>query len=480
MMIRNLFLASFSFLCIAFFSGQDFSQKSIDSLWSIVKDKNAYVEKGSKEMLRLCTEIYYQSKNAGYDKGGLRAIVKMTEIYANEQNYTESLKKIHEGLALAEKNENYTSWSDLLFLQGIIYTELGYYKKSKNTFSKALVIADKISDDDEKHICKRNVYTRMANNLDKENKYDSVRYYFQKAYDESVKLSDAFAKKKIFVSESVLNLASVCLLTDNIPKAEKYLDEFEILMKGEKNKTNFIIYYRFRGDIENKKKNYTKAIGYYNNVIQYYKEYGLLISELTNSYSGIAESYEKLGDYKNQSYYLTKAKKISDSISFAEKKTVEQIPSQSADNTKPINIFVIIIGVILLAIFTGLFIYKKKNTQELIPDTITNVPSPEEKRINNPELLNNIIELAKKNDRSFHLKFSELFPTFNQKLLEVNPQLTHSDLEYCALIKLKFDTKEIALYKKTSIVSVESKKYRIRKKLNIGTDENIYTWLMNV
>jgi DNA-binding CsgD family transcriptional regulator len=94
--------------------------------------------------------------------------------------------------------------------------------------------------------------------------------------------------------------------------------------------------------------------------------------------------------------------------------------------------------------------------------------------------LNNVIELAKNNDKSFHIKFSELFPEFNQKLLEVNPQLTHSDLEYCALIKLKFDTKEIAIYKNTSISSVESKKYRIRKKLCIRTDENMYTWMINI
>ncbi|MFP3637277.1 helix-turn-helix transcriptional regulator, partial [Bacillus sp. SIMBA_033] len=73
-----------------------------------------------------------------------------------------------------------------------------------------------------------------------------------------------------------------------------------------------------------------------------------------------------------------------------------------------------------------------------------------------------------------------MFPAFNRKLLEITPQLTPSDLEYCALMKLNFDTKQIAVLKKASIGSVETRKSRIRKKLNISNSENIYTWLMKI
>ncbi|MFP3598618.1 helix-turn-helix transcriptional regulator [Chryseobacterium sp. SIMBA_029] len=97
-----------------------------------------------------------------------------------------------------------------------------------------------------------------------------------------------------------------------------------------------------------------------------------------------------------------------------------------------------------------------------------------------PQDLSNIIELAKSNDKSFYLKFSELYPKFNQQLLALNQQLTPRDLEYCALIKLNFDTKEIAQIKNMSIGSVESRKYRIRKKLDIGTQENMYVWFINL
>lgn len=85
------------------------------------------------------------------------------------------------------------------------------------------------------------------------------------------------------------------------------------------------------------------------------------------------------------------------------------------------------------------------------------LPPQHEKSETDIESLRALVQLAKNDDKAFLLKFSEVFPSFNQKLININPQLTHSDLEYCALIKLKFDTKEIARYKKVTINSVISK-----------------------
>lgn len=79
--------------------------------------------------------------------------------------------------------------------------------------------------------------------------------------------------------------------------------------------------------------------------------------------------------------------------------------------------------------------------------------------------------MARENDESFYIKFLEVYPYFNKKLLAKNPNLTPSDFEYCALIKLDFNTKDIAQAKNISIRTVESKKYRLRKKLDVP--ENI-------
>ncbi len=72
--------------------------KSIDSLFETTQSKSAYLDKGSKEILRICTEVYYRSKEIQNEKGMLKAILKMVEVYINEQQYEEALKKISEGI----------------------------------------------------------------------------------------------------------------------------------------------------------------------------------------------------------------------------------------------------------------------------------------------------------------------------------------------------------------------------------------------
>jgi len=95
------------------------------------------------------------------------------------------------------------------------------------------------------------------------------------------------------------------------------------------------------------------------------------------------------------------------------------------------------------------------------------------------ETLNKLISLAHENNIEFYEKFKEAHPYFYERLLQVSPKLSFSDLEYCALMRLNLDTKKIATIKRSSVGAIESKKYRIRKKLNISTEENIYIWLMD-
>lgn len=500
----NKFIFLFiSVLFCNFINGQVSTPKSIDSLWNLVKNKDMYDKDGSKEMLRLCTEIYYQSKSIRYEQGELRSIVKMSEIYSNEGNYKECFNKISEGLILAEKLENYVNWSNLLILQSGVYTELGYFEKAKNNFAKCLLITDKISTNDEKHLVKANLFRRIAYNMDKENvlpnKIDSVLFYYQKAYVESNKLSDKFPGKKEYISRNAKNIGSVYLIQNKITEAEKYLNEFESLTKNNRRHPNYISFFILKGQIENKKKDYNKGIEYFNKSIQLSKELKILPSKLIESYSGIAESYEGIHDYKNQAAYLAKVKNLSDSLTKSNTKIIEKVGLSVNNKEEDINynIFYILgITALILVISVILLIRKNRNTKEknivshekndqlILTDPKTEITIPSEENNKNKDIdfeyLSDIIELAQHNDQSFHIKFLNLFPTFNQSLLAISTQLTPTDLEYCALIKLNFDTKQIATFKKTSIGSVESRKYRIRKKLNISNSENIYTWMTKI
>lgn len=78
-----------------------------------------------------------------------------------------------------------------------------------------------------------------------------------------------------------------------------------------------------------------------------------------------------------------------------------------------------------------------------------------------------VYNLAKDNSPLFMDKFDALFPHFRSELLAICPSLIDSELHFCALIKLGLDGQKISMYTKSSIRAVDSRKYRIRKKLNI-------------
>ncbi|WP_123911972.1 helix-turn-helix transcriptional regulator [Chryseobacterium shigense] len=88
----------------------------------------------------------------------------------------------------------------------------------------------------------------------------------------------------------------------------------------------------------------------------------------------------------------------------------------------------------------------------------------------------NLYELAMERNSLFIVYFKSQFPDFFENILKAHPNIVSSELEICALLHLNLSTKEIAVATNSTIRSVENKKYRIRKKLNIPIeiDTNLY------
>lgn len=87
-----------------------------------------------------------------------------------------------------------------------------------------------------------------------------------------------------------------------------------------------------------------------------------------------------------------------------------------------------------------------------------------------------LYELAMSKNSLFITYFKSEFPDFFDKILKMAPNLVASELEICALLKLNLNTKEIASATNSTVRSIEGKKYRIRRKLNIPfeTDTNLF------
>lgn len=93
------------------------------------------------------------------------------------------------------------------------------------------------------------------------------------------------------------------------------------------------------------------------------------------------------------------------------------------------------------------------------------------------ELENNIDKSAW---QEFETRFEQVHETFFKELNKRYPDLTPNDRRICAFLKLNMSTKDIALLTHRSPRSVESARYRLRKKFNIDTDTDISTYLQTI
>ncbi|WP_336689797.1 MULTISPECIES: helix-turn-helix transcriptional regulator [unclassified Chryseobacterium] len=96
-----------------------------------------------------------------------------------------------------------------------------------------------------------------------------------------------------------------------------------------------------------------------------------------------------------------------------------------------------------------------------------------------PDDLYDLNNLAKENSSLFFLKFSQAFPSFIQKIKKNYPSLTHNEILVCAYLKLNYSTKEIAIYSNSSVRCIENKKYRIRKKIELESKEDLALFISN-
>ena len=80
----------------------------------------------------------------------------------------------------------------------------------------------------------------------------------------------------------------------------------------------------------------------------------------------------------------------------------------------------------------------------------------------------------------FKEAFNNADKNFMDKIKELHPDLTANDLKFCSYLRLNLSSKEIAPLLNISIRSVEIKRYRLRKKLNLLHEMNLVDYILSV
>jgi len=93
--------------------------------------------------------------------------------------------------------------------------------------------------------------------------------------------------------------------------------------------------------------------------------------------------------------------------------------------------------------------------------------------------INRILSEKRKEDL-YSDQFNAAYPGYLEYLTRTYTDLTTSDLKLCTFLRMNLNTKEIADIMGLSVRSIESRRYRLRKKLNLSKDEDLVSNLISL
>ncbi|WP_165570230.1 helix-turn-helix transcriptional regulator [Chryseobacterium sp. FH1] len=226
--------------------------------------------------------------------------------------------------------------------------------------------------------------------------------------------------------------------------------------------------YQVFGKVNKVKKDYKKSLLYYHKALELTIKVGDQLN-VNNLYKDIAELYKLTGKKDSAIIYENKLKQNEISELQSKYNSLHEVIAKDKKEDGKSETLNNIVLTVVITISVGLLIWsfvliRKKRASKEEPH----------------ETYNKLLSLLKENDPSFMFAFENAYPDFSEKLRNINSGLSNSEIEFCAYLKLKLSTKEIAKITFIEPRTVQNKKHRIRKRLDIPSNSDIYNWFETI
>lgn len=477
-------ISLFCFIFLNSCTGSDLSTKNFD--YPLLRDNEALRLAGNYgKCMALNEEYLKKAKNNGYRDGEALCYINLSNICVTIGNYKKGFVFLKKAEGLLGQSKNKALKARLYQEYGQLNEVTGLYKNALNYNSKALFYTRGCSLEDKREYFLGKVFANRADFLYEINSIDSSLIYFHKALEieNTPLINSLIAKHHLYYSE---DLDSTKLYVD---KSLQLIKKDTALLDAQQG-----MVYRVTGD-------YYRQVGKYEDSRDYYQK-ALNVFLKTNRiynipfiYQSIAETYKGMGDYEKEKYYETKYLDTKAKLSQDQNETINLLIDKSLTEKEDdiegfkLRLFAGVSLLILILVTVFILKYKKlKNKKSQLREETTILKNQTELLTNETEVLaskvnesfGDLIMLAKRNDSSFLARFQEVYPDFIEKLLDLNADLSGADLQLCAMIKLNFSSKEIASYMSILHKSAQQKKYRLRKKLNVPSDQDLYTFFQRL
>jgi tetratricopeptide (TPR) repeat protein len=443
------------------------------------------------------------SRSINYKEGIIKSNISKIRLYFDHFDNSECFKIIDEVEPEILNLKNPVFISQLSSFKAQLYIRLNLKDSAKQELDKALLFANNITDNNSRHYEKGKVYLVFATLYDCEtvkDQYAVVLKYLKMSYRELCLVKSGFHNEALVITCNALG--SYYSHTNDFKSAKFYFNKAIAISRtlhcekcGAYAFNRIAKMFYNMNDYDNAILNYEKSL----KISKISENVGMI----QENYMDLTLAYEKVKDDKKQKEALKQLKNIRDSIEYINKLSFEtavkgitdDIKLENSSNTDQFKRYIILGSILCLFLFYIILMYLKKyksekenraklegflNEKLLLIQSLNSNKDSNKDTIEKEEELKKVVHMAMTNDLLFFESFNELFPDFKVKLLKIDPFFRVNDLKLCYYLKLNFDTKEIARYTGDTVRSVESKKYRLRKKINISSKEDINAWFNNL
>ena len=406
------------------------------------------------------------------------------------KNYPDAISYIMQAIEI-NKKENYLSGLQNNYNQlGIIYADIHSYEKARHYYGLALDIAQKAGDE----YSMAKVFLNQANLLKKMKIFDTAELYFDSA--------NFYCKKNNIIfglALTEMNMGFFFNETGQSKKALKKLREIQNTIIGFNIPDLQAAFYSGLSHTFKELKIYDSALYYYE-----------LYTELNDSIAGL-ETQNTVLELERKYQSEHKAREIAE---LEESLLAEKLCNKAfLAGLILAGILITLLSLLIIARRRANKLAKKlaqqeylelKNTmelrnQELLSkalmvsnlneqlDTIHKhvrqiKPELSKKNANKLDILMKSLEvkLPEHAWNEFETWFDKVHQGFFQQLMLKYPELSPTEMKVCSLLRLNMSTKDIALLTNRSSGTVDNIRYRIRKKMDLSSDDNLATILLNL
>ncbi|MCS4304714.1 tetratricopeptide repeat protein [Chryseobacterium sp. BIGb0232] len=476
--MKKVFFIFFLYFSIQSYS-QNYTPAKLDSITSIYKNKGEYEKVFQYNIAAL---RYY--KEHDNPEGSALANINIANAFSTFDEHQKSLHYLDEARKQLKHISNNGLNARLCNEIARNYAFLGLYNQSNIQLNQSVKYLKRAPDTKENKNSLFFVYLWKWSNFEDLNLPDSINVMRKKG----LKTFPDEPKIYVRIAEQFLSQKQ------QLDSVEYYLNKASLL--AVKNNSSLHTYGAIatrRGNLYTLKKEYTKALTYYQESLPIYLKINRG-ADIINTYKKIYETYLALHDIPKANEYLTKYTQLNDSIQSGERKAVASVINNLAiEQEKERNDLYVIISAIagiaavsLLAVF---MIRKRNNNKNKGRDQLLEKQKKiiDEKTIETDKLkkkvdtsINDLSKMATSNNPFFISKFKEVYPEFHERLILQYPELTNHDIKFIAYLRLNLTNKEIGQCGNVTVRAVETKKYRLKKKLELPADVDLGTWVLEL